>query len=245
MVSVAESLVALPATLVTTQRKVDPLSDRLVAGVVYDAGGTPLENLEPQRVDLRLEDPDYDQALEAGLKYTKTLSLAPGAYEVRLAVQEEGAGRLGSASRWVEIPDVEGGRLILSDVFLLRGAAADPTAEVADGGTAAELRDVQAFPRFERSDNLVYQLQVLNPNTNESGDTELTIRAHILEAGQLLGSTPETPVALSQMGAVPQAYTGRINLESLGPGEYDLQVAVTDHLVRSTILKRIAFTVAP
>ena len=217
----------------------------VVAGLVYDAGGTPFENLEPQRVDLRLEGPDYDQAREVGLKYTKAVSLTPGAYEVRLAVQEKGTGRLGSASKWIDIPDVEAGKFTLSDVFLLRGAAADPTGGMANGGSGAELLEVQAFPRFERSDSLVYQLQVLNPNTNESGDTELTIRAHILEKGRLVGSTPETPVALSQMGMVPHAYTGRINLESLGPGEYDLQVAVTDHLVRSTLLKRIAFTVAP
>jgi hypothetical protein len=116
---------------------------------------------------------------------------------------------------------------------------------MADGGAAAELRDVQASPRFERSDSLVYQLQVLNPNTNASGDTELTIQVDILEDGRLLGSTPEAPVALSQMGVVPQAYTGRIELEPLGPGEYALQLAVTDHLVRRTLLKRIGFTVEP
>jgi VWFA-related protein len=217
----------------------------VLAGVVYDAGGAPFKNLDPQRVDLRLEDPDYDRALKVGLNYRKAVSLMPGAYEVRLAVQEEGKRRLGSASKWVEIPDVEEGKLTLSDLFLLRGAAADPSGEGANGGSGVELREVQAFPRFDRSDNLVYQLQVLNPNTNESGDTELTIRAQILEDGQLLGSTPETPVALSQMGMVPQAYTARINLESLGPGEYNLQVAVTDHLVRSTLLKRIGFTVEP
>jgi VWFA-related protein len=217
----------------------------VLAGVVYDAAGAPFTNLEPQRVDLGLEGPDYDQARKVGLKYKKALSLTPGAYEVRFAVRDDGSRRLGSASQWVEIPDVDGGRLTLSDVFLLRGAAVVSTEEIANGGSGAQLQDVQAYPRFERTDSLVYQLQVLNPNTNASGDTELTIQAHVLEGDRLLASTPETPVLLSQMGVVPQAYTGRIKLEPLRPGEYDLQVAVTDHLVRSTLLKRIAFTVQP
>ena len=38
------------------------LAALVLAGVVYDAGGSPLAQLEPQRVDLRLERADYEQA---------------------------------------------------------------------------------------------------------------------------------------------------------------------------------------
>jgi hypothetical protein len=141
---------------------------------------------------------------------------------------------LGSAFRWIEIPELEGGALALSDVFLLKSAP---------GEDDAQFVDVQALPRFVPADSLVYQLQVLNPNEDVSGNTALTIQVQVLEEGRVLASTPDTPIALAQMGGVPQAYTGRIRLEALRPGEYALQVSVTDHLVRTTLLKRVAFTV--
>jgi hypothetical protein len=42
---------------------------------------------------------------------------------------------------------------------------------------------------------------------------------------------------------VPDAYTGRIALEPLEPGKYELTITVTDHLVKRTVSRRAAFTV--
>jgi hypothetical protein len=211
----------------------------VVTGVVYDDAGRPLD-LEPRRVALRLDDAEHEQARKAGLKYHETLPLLPGTYEVRLAALDEGAGRLGTASRWIEVPDLERGTLTLSGLFLFRPAAEAPGAR-----SASPLRDVQALPRFARGGNLFYQLQVLNPQRDTAGETHLTIQARVLERGELRASSAETPLALEQMGPVPQAYTGRIGLQPLRPGDYELQVAVTDHLVRTTALRRVGFTVEP
>jgi VWFA-related protein len=214
----------------------------VVAGVVYDEAGQPFANLEPQRAGLSLVSADFEQARRVGLRYQRTLALAPGSYEVRLAVRQEDTGLLGSASRWIDIPDLDGGRLTLSDVFLLRAAPPDGTP---GRESDVSLRDVQALPRFGRTDSLYYQVQVLNAREDASGEIHLTMQARVLAEDRLLASTPEHPVALAQMGAVPQACTGRIGLQHLGPGEYDLQVAVTDHLARSVVSKRVAFTVEP
>jgi VWFA-related protein len=217
----------------------------VVAGMVYDEAGMPFAELDPQRAGLRLTPAEYEQARKAGLKYHKVLAAKPGSYEVRLAVRDEGEGRLGSATRWLRIPDLEEGQLTLSGLFLMR-AGAEGSREANPGpGSAGAPLDVQAFPRFERGDDLYYQLQVLNPRKDASGETSLTIQAEILEGGHLLASAPETTVALSQMGAVPQAYTGRIKLRPFPPGEYELRIAVTDHLVRSTVQRHAGFDIQP
>jgi VWFA-related protein len=216
-----------------------------VAGAVYDGKGLPFAELEPQRVNLRLTPPDYERAQKEGLKYQKVLPVRPGSYEVRLAVREGGTGRLGSASQRIDVPDVDGGQLTMSGLFLLRGAGLTPAGGTAGAGKAASLREVQAFPRFARKGSLYYQLQVLNPKKDAAGETHLTAQAYVYERGHLLASTPEMPVVLSQEGAVPQAYTGRIALGPLPPGKYDLQVAVTDHLVERTVLRRVGFDVEP
>jgi len=227
-------------------RRVDAryVATLVLAGVVYDDAGRPFAELAPQRVDLRLTREEYDRARKEGLKYTKTVAASPGSYEVRFVVRDDEAGRLGSASRVIEVPDPERGALTLSGLFLLRSADPATTGHApVDPGAGAALRDVQAFPRYERRGSLYYQIQVLNPQKDASGDTHLTIQARVLGRGRLLASTRESPVVLSSAGAVPQAYTGRIGLGPLPPGEYEIQVAVTDHLVARTALRQVGFEI--
>lgn len=214
----------------------------VLAGVVYDAAGLPAAELEPQLASLKLSGEDHARALREGLKYYKVVALEPGAYQVRLAVREDGPGRLGSASQRIEIPDLGEGKLTLGGPFLLRG-------QVPAEGEAIEpqqpLQEVQAFPRFRRSDSLYYQLQVLNPKQDESGSTNLTIQAHVSANGEKRASTPEEPLTLQTMGAIPEAYTGRIRLARFSPGQYELEVVVTDHLVRTSVHRYIGFDVEP
>jgi hypothetical protein len=214
----------------------------VVAGVVFDEGGNLLTTLEPQRAGLSLEDEDYARALKAGLTYERTVTLDPGTYEVRLAVLQEGTERLGSASSRIDIPDPDAGSLTLSGVFLLRGQGVS-TPALSPSGSDVSLRNVQAHPRFEPTDSLYYQVQVLNAAEDDSGQTRLTIQAQVLERQRLMASTRERPIALASLGAVPDAYTGRITLEPLRPGEYELRVSVTDHLARSAVSKHVAFAV--
>jgi VWFA-related protein len=216
-----------------------------LAGAVYDGKGLPFADLEPQRVSLRLTPADYEQARKEGLKYQKVLPVEPGSYDVRLAVREGGTGRLGSASQRIDVPDTDGGQLTMSGLFLLRAGGRAPAGDTTGAAKEASLRDVQAFPRFERKDSLYYQLQVLNPKKDAAGETHLTAQAYVYEQDHLLASTQEMPVTLSRMGWVPMAYMGRITLGPLPSGKYELQVAVTDHLVKKTILRRVGFDVEP
>jgi VWFA-related protein len=214
----------------------------VLAGAIFDAAGLPAAELEPQLADLRLSREDHARALHEGLKYYKLVSLEPGAYQVRLAVREDGPGRLGSASERIEIPDTEDGRLTMGGPFLLRGSA---SGEGAESGTPPPLQEVQAFPRFKRGDSLYYQLQVLNPKLTDSGETNLTIQVHVTADGRERASTPEQPLTLRSVGAIPKAYTGRIPLAPFDPGQYELEVVVTDRLVSTSVHRYIAFNVEP
>ena len=44
------------------------------------------------------------RARESGLLYQRAAAVKPGRYRVSVAVREEGGGKLGSASQWVEVP---------------------------------------------------------------------------------------------------------------------------------------------
>jgi hypothetical protein len=211
------------------------LSTLVIAGVIYDARGLPVADLEPRLANLSLTRSERDLGLKEGLKYYEVVSLPAGAYQVRLAVRD-GGGRLGSASRRVDLPDPADG-LFLGGPFLLR-AEGGPGG--ATGAAPPRLRDVHAFPRFREGESLYYQLQVLTPDGG-AGEGPLTIRAHVIQAGVTRASTTERPLALQQGGAFPMTYTGRIGLAPLPAGEYELQVLVTDHGRGETVQRSIGF----
>ena len=53
-----------------------------------------------------------------GVIYTNKVPLKPGLYQVRVAARDDRTGRVGSASRWIEIPDLASKRLTLSNLML-------------------------------------------------------------------------------------------------------------------------------
>jgi VWFA-related protein len=61
----------------------------------------------------------YQQILSAGLLYNMVVpTKKPGAYQLRLAVRDSASERTGSASQYVEVPDVKKGRLALSGIVI-------------------------------------------------------------------------------------------------------------------------------
>jgi hypothetical protein len=79
----------------------------------------------------------FEATLRGGLLYSFETPVArPGGYQVRAAVRDAASGRLGSASQFVEVPELKKGRLVLSGIAMSGGAS-----EVAaDPGTTAAVR---------------------------------------------------------------------------------------------------------
>jgi hypothetical protein len=109
-----------------------------VVGAVYNEAGMVAANLQAERVAMALKPETHQRVLKEGLRYRKVVTLQPGLYQVRLVVREEGTSRIGSASEWIEVPDLASGKLALSSVFLSAGGpAAAVAATTAPPATAA------------------------------------------------------------------------------------------------------------
>jgi VWFA-related protein len=208
----------------------------VLVGTVYDAAGQPAVNLEPEAIDLAFSDAQLQHARREGLKYVKVLDLAPGEYVARLAVRDDASGQLGSASARITLPDLSDGRLRMAGPVLMH---------VVDEGSETALRQVQAYPRYGRDEGLYYQLQVLNPTTDDSGVTGLTIQAHVLQDNEVVGSSAEERLETRPEGSLPPDFTGRLSLFDLEPGEYQLQVVVADQLAGTRVERAVGFTVEP
>jgi hypothetical protein len=71
----------------------------------------------------------------------------------------------------------------------------------------------------------------------------VVIQAHVLEGGELKGSTAQELLETRQEGPLPPGFTGRLALAHLEPGDYQLRVVVTDQLAGTSVDRLIAFSV--
>ncbi len=165
------------------------------AALVFDESGAVVGKLPAERADMDLTDAAYERALKDGLPYQRASPMKAGRYRVRFAAREDGGGRLGSVSQWVQVPNLADGKLTLSSLFLLekeepKGGAAPGSA---DGGLS--LRGAQALRRFKNTQTLYVQLFAYNPARDAAGATNLVTQAEVWRGGVRLASAAPEPMA--------------------------------------------------
>ncbi|HEX8148457.1 MAG TPA: VWA domain-containing protein [Pyrinomonadaceae bacterium] len=217
----------------------------------------------------------YRQIQQDGLVInTLVPTKKPGGYQFRIAVRDTASERTGSASQYVEVPDVKKGRLALSGIVIeseeaapaRKAPAAAPTPKPAAGppepvtaaeaenvprpsdvpkpaatpaeGPAPSQSDLQGGPavrRFRRGAAVNYGFYVYNAKTDHAdGRSKLQTQLRLFRDGKLVYEGKVYPFEarpLNVQGDI--AAGGRLVLGSpLGPGEYALQMVVTDLLAK-------------
>jgi hypothetical protein len=173
----------------------------------------------------------------------------PGSYQVRVAVRDTPSGRVGSASQFVEVPDLRKGRLALSGI-VMRGGTGDATGEAATaeaavppgagigeeglplstntpGGATAAVR------RLRAGMSLDYAFDVYNARGQGAGGPRLERRVRLLHNGQESYVGLPTPLSPAAETWKRVAIQGRINLgRTLEAGDYVLEILVRDTVGR-------------
>ncbi len=203
------------------------------AATIFDESGAVVASLPPERAAMDLTDASYERALKNGLPYQRAAPVKPGRYRVRFAAREDGEEKVGSASEWVQVPDLADGKLTLSSLFLLER----------DEGDTLSLRSAQALRRFKNTQTLYVQVFAYNPGRDAAGTTDLVTQAEIWRAGVHLASS--TPQAMEQAdrGAPPALHTQSIKLEPFAPGDYEIRMVVTDRRADLTTSQQVSFTI--
>jgi hypothetical protein len=210
-----------------------------VAGALYDAAGAVVERLEPERVALDVPAAEHAQTVRSGLDYQKVAPLKPGRYQVRLAVRDEASGAVGSALEAIEVPDLDGGALTLSSLFVLRKNAPSAGAE----GDGLSLRSAQASRRFSRGEALYLQHFAYNARRDASGSADLVTQAEVWRAGVRLAASAPEPMAQAEADGPPVPHTKSIKLDRFEPGAYEVRVVVTDRRSGATAARSVGITV--
>jgi len=203
--------------------------------VTFGENGLWLDQLVKQHT-IELTEAMFEKVSRYGFTYNTTVPIKkPGAYQFRAALRDEASGRTGSASQFVEVPDVTRDRLVTSGL-LIRGL---PLEQYLKGLSSAEDSDPMAntsVRQFQTGTALVYALTIYNARTDKtSGKPNLTIQARLFRDGELVFTGNEVPFDIrDQVDPKRLAGGGGIQLgTSMTPGEYVLQIVVSDLLAKN------------
>jgi hypothetical protein len=204
-----------------------------VAAAAFDENGTALAPVD-KTFTLQLTSQRYDEAMKTGMVYGVYIPVRkPGPYLVRAAMRDPATEGSGAVQQYVEVPDVESGHLLLSGIAL-REAVAPANSSLPDGpAPAGDTTGGTARRSFRRGTQLAYDYKIINAKTGASQHPELEVQARLFHDGEQLLAGDKTALAAADGISDPQRLTrsGRLSLgRDMTPGEYVLQVIVTDKL---------------
>jgi VWFA-related protein len=167
-----------------------------------------------------LKDEEYQWALRNGLSFSLKLPApAPGLYQVRVAVGDGPADRFGSATRFVEVPDIAGGRFAISGIGLRREPETAPN-------------ENPVLLTFRPGAPIRFEYTLFNSTVGADKRGQVESQTRILADGRAIYNGK--PVTLSfDTDADPKrrGVTGQVTLDAkAAPGEYVMLVTVTDKL---------------
>jgi VWFA-related protein len=229
-----------------------------LSGILFGDNGGVVDQVSETRT-LRLSGKGYDRAQREGLVYQLDLQVKkPGTYQFRVAVQDTTSSKTGTAGQIVEIPDLRKRRLAISGITISTGAplSSSPTDQNSSGRSGSK-QDADengishlAIRRFQQSSNLFYAYVIYMAQVDKTtGSPKLTAEAKIFHEGKLIYAG-----ALKAIDTAGQADLDRISasgglqLNSLKPGEYVLQIVVKDPLADEklgTATQWIDFEIVP
>lgn len=204
-----------------------------LAGVVFNDRGKSVSNFKTR---LNVEPPANGTAPSAVI-YNHRAALAPGIYQVRVALRDERSGRLGHAAEWIEVPNVQAGNFGLSSL-LLGAEMVEP-----NRNAAGQQMQFSVDRRFQKSSRLSFMLVAYNSSRVQSG-SNLTAEISVQRNGKPVLTIPRQQVPTDGMADLKRiSYGGSFPLRSLSAGVYDLVVTITDHGTKRTATQQIDFTV--
>jgi hypothetical protein len=206
-----------------------------LAGVVLNDKGKIASSFKNQLNVNPLSDAQSDAS---GVIYNQHTPLAPGIYQVRVAVRDEKSGHVGSAMQWVVLPDLATHQLSTSSVLL--GGQVLEDAKNKDANPQIQL---SVDHRFSRLGRLGYWMFIYNARRDAAGAPNLTAQTRVLRDGQVMLVSPQRK--LNQGGPDPDRipFGEEMALKTLAPGRYDLKVTITDSLAGTSITQTVIFEV--
>jgi VWFA-related protein len=213
-----------------------------IVGLVSDREGAAVEQFA-ERLQLDLRPETRDAVRRGGIGFNRRIAVKSGLYQVRVAALGQGPDETGSASQWIEVPDLAPGQLALSSLFLngARDDAAGPVEGESPVAGGARGRASRSFPAGSEVDVVLF---AYNARTDAAGVTDLAARFQLRSEGRLVHEFLPRPMRSEDPGEPKRVPGGaRLSLAGLPPGDYELRAVVEDRRAGTTAERGVDFTV--
>ncbi len=216
----------------------------LLDTVIYTESGK-VANNRSETLEINLRTSSLAQARQTGLAYRQLVQLDPGFYQIRTVLRQEGVFQIGSASTWVEVPDLSKKGITLSSIFITDSQRGGSISDAREGAAPVPVvEDVAAivYRRFARKDHLEFLVFAYNAGIGEKGIPDAAIQSQVYAGSQLVIASPLNPfTATERSSELP--YHARLSLESFEPGSYELRLVAIDRTTKRTTRRSLHFTV--
>jgi VWFA-related protein len=204
--------------------------------MTFGDNGIPIDQFS-KNYTLSLTENSYKIAQEKGFVYNLDVPIKKaGAYQFRIALQDTKSKKLGSATQFIEVPNVKKNRLTLSSLVLENYQESDLQKLKIDHAfvpKTAPLSDT-ALRRFQRNTVLKYGLEIYNAKLGSDQKPQLDFQLRLFKDGKIYYENKPSKINLN--GKIMPDKTllgGAFSLGNELPfGEYVLQIVVFDALAK-------------
>jgi VWFA-related protein len=197
---------------------------------------------------LKIKGEAYRHVLKDGFVYFVTFPIKkPGAYQLRAVLRDHGSERVGSASQFIEVPDVKKNHLTLSGLVLsgvdpaakktpaatAPGAGSPAPGQQSEGEETVDPTNSAAVRQFHHGVIIRYGTIIYNAHLDKNGgQPQLQVQVRILREGKPVFTGKEQPFVLNNPPDLKRlGVEGGVQVGAeLPPGEYVFQVITTDLL---------------
>jgi hypothetical protein len=152
---------------------------------------------------------------------------------MRVVLRDATSQELGSATQFIEVPDVNKGRLTMSGIIIAASHPQTPAAgDTAEGQVIAD--DPNGTPAvriFKPGSAIIYAYQILNARADRDKKPQLESQLRVFRDGQQVFASMPTPVNGNQQPNPKRLVGGgQFQLTRVPPGDYVLQIIIADKL---------------
>lgn len=159
----------------------------------------------------------------------------PGAYQTRVVVGDTVTGLMGTATQFIEVPDVGKGNLALSGIALASERKPLETITGSQEGVVKD-REVNGTPAvrlFKSGDTIMWAYQILNAKSGKGQKSQLQTYVRLFHNGKDIYTADRKDMTLEiEEKSNRMIGTGKMQLVKILPGDYALQVVVADMLAK-------------
>jgi VWFA-related protein len=257
------SLKVSTSSLVLDAQEGPPHAILDLAGAIFDDQGKSVGTFN-KRFTIKANPANATAEPPESFLYNYFAITKPGLYQVRVAALDEKQGHSGSASQWIQIPDVGSKALTLSSLIVGEKRTESET-QPAEAITnepdkqPSTLREVtlNVDHHFARSSHLRFLTFVYNALSNSSGNNvpasstpaprsapDLAAQVQVFRDNEPVVTMPLDKIQVegaSDLLRLP--YGAEVSLEGLQPGRYLLLVTVIDRVAKASASQKFGFQV--